>query len=46
MKFFFWKILDTFQSIEDELAPEEKYRMPYLKFFVSEISHIVGIFNT
>ena len=37
MKFIFGKILDTCQSIEDELAPEEKYRMHYLKIFVGEI---------
>ena len=36
MKFIFGKILDTCQSIEDELAPEEEYRMPYLKICVSE----------
>jgi len=37
MKFIFGKILDTCQSIEDELAPEEKYRMHYLKIFVGKI---------
>jgi hypothetical protein len=37
MKFIFGKILDTYQSIEEELAPEEKYRMPYIKNFVSKL---------
>ncbi|CAD6342586.1 unnamed protein product [Miscanthus lutarioriparius] len=37
MKFIFGKILDTCQSIEDELAPEEKYRMPYLKIFIVDL---------
>jgi hypothetical protein len=35
MKFIFGKIMDTYQSIEGELSPEEKYCMPYLKNFVS-----------
>lgn len=35
LKFIYGKIMDTYQSIDDELSPEEKYRMPYLKTFVS-----------
>ncbi|KAG0533102.1 hypothetical protein BDA96_04G163500 [Sorghum bicolor] len=37
MKFIFGKIMDTYQSIEDELSPEEKYRMPYLKNFIIDL---------
>jgi len=29
------KILESFQTIENMLHQEEKYRMPYLKYFVS-----------
>ncbi|WVZ90830.1 hypothetical protein U9M48_037090 [Paspalum notatum var. saurae] len=37
MRFLFGKLLDTCQSIEDDLAPEEKYRMPYLKNFIVDL---------
>ncbi|KAJ1265922.1 hypothetical protein BS78_08G110600 [Paspalum vaginatum] len=37
MRFIFGKLLDTCQSIEDELEPEEKYRMPYLKNFIVDL---------
>ncbi|XP_066331694.1 alpha-terpineol synthase, chloroplastic-like [Miscanthus floridulus] len=37
MKFIFGKIMDTYQSIENELSPEEKYRMPYLKNFIIDL---------
>ncbi|XP_062223327.1 alpha-terpineol synthase, chloroplastic-like isoform X2 [Phragmites australis] len=37
MKFIFRKVLDTFLSIENELAPEEKYRMSYLKNFIVDL---------
>nr|ABR09288.1 monoterpene synthase [Zea mays]ABR09289.1 monoterpene synthase [Zea mays] len=37
MKFIFAKILDTCQSFEDELAPDEKYRMHYLKTFIIDL---------
>ncbi|WVZ90844.1 hypothetical protein U9M48_037104 [Paspalum notatum var. saurae] len=37
MRFLFGKLLDTCQSIEDDLAPEEKYRMPYLKNFIADL---------
>ncbi|XP_062201543.1 alpha-terpineol synthase, chloroplastic-like isoform X3 [Phragmites australis] len=40
MKFALGKILDSYQTIEQELAHEEKYRMPYLKAFVSYLSHL------
>ena len=38
MKHALGKILDSFETIDHELAPEEKYRMRYLKNFVSYIS--------
>ncbi|KAL6870806.1 hypothetical protein ACP4OV_014654 [Aristida adscensionis] len=37
MKFILAKILDTCLSIEDELTPEEKYRMSYLKNFIVDL---------
>nr|QLR06791.1 terpene synthase clade-III-ancestor [synthetic construct] len=37
MKYVFGKILDTYETIENELAPEEKYRMPYLKNFIIDL---------
>nr|ABF67910.1 sesquiterpene cyclase [Zea mays] len=37
MKFIFGKFLDTYQSIEEELVPEEKYRMPYIKNFIIDL---------
>ncbi|CAL4969478.1 unnamed protein product [Urochloa decumbens] len=37
MKFIFRKILDTCRSIENELSPEEKYRMPYLMNFIIDL---------
>nr|CAB3495747.1 unnamed protein product [Digitaria exilis] len=43
MKFIFGKILDTCQSIEDELSPNEKYRMSYLKNFREKMnSHVAS----
>ncbi|KAF8728862.1 hypothetical protein HU200_018151 [Digitaria exilis] len=37
MKFIFGEILYTCQSIEDELSPSEKYRMPYLKTLIIDL---------
>ncbi|XP_062200557.1 alpha-terpineol synthase, chloroplastic-like [Phragmites australis] len=37
MKFALGKILDSYQTIEQELAHEEKYRMPYLKAFTVDM---------
>nr|CAB3500634.1 unnamed protein product [Digitaria exilis] len=43
MKFIFGEILYTCQSIEDELSPSEKYRMPYLKNFRERMnSHVAS----
>jgi len=38
MKHALGKILDSYGTIDHQLASEEKYRMPYLKDFVSYIS--------
>ncbi|KAG2624063.1 hypothetical protein PVAP13_3KG098200 [Panicum virgatum] len=40
IKFALGKILDSFQTIENMLHQEEKYRMSYLKYFVSYHSHL------
>ncbi|XP_062201538.1 alpha-terpineol synthase, chloroplastic-like isoform X2 [Phragmites australis] len=37
MKFALGKILDSYQTIEQELAHEEKYRMSYLKAFTVDM---------
>nr|CAB3445932.1 unnamed protein product [Digitaria exilis] len=41
MKFILEKVLETCQSIDNELAPEEKFRMAYLKNFVRPTSRIL-----
>lgn len=38
MKFALEKILDSFQTIANMLHQEEKYRMSYLRYFVSYCS--------
>ena len=40
IKFALGKILDSFQTIENMLHQEEKYRMSYLKYFVRYCSHL------
>jgi hypothetical protein len=40
MKHALGKILDSYEIMDNELAPEEKYRMSYLKNFVSYISFL------
>jgi hypothetical protein len=34
------KIMETYQTIEDELPQKEKYRMTYLRNFVSNLYHL------
>jgi hypothetical protein len=38
MKFALEKILDSYETIENMLHQEEKYRMTYLRYFVSYLS--------
>ncbi|CAD6342706.1 unnamed protein product [Miscanthus lutarioriparius] len=37
MKFALEKILDSYETIENLLQPEEKYRMPYLRYFTDDL---------
>jgi hypothetical protein len=44
MKFALGKILDSFHTIANMLHQEEKYRISYLKYFVSCHSHLDFIY--
>ncbi|KAE8780056.1 beta-sesquiphellandrene synthase-like [Hordeum vulgare] len=37
MQYAFGKIMESYEIIENELAPEEKYRMTYLKNFIVDL---------
>lgn len=37
MQYAFGKIMESYEIIDNELAPEEKYRMTYLRNFVSDL---------
>lgn len=45
MKHVLEKVFQSYQIIEQELSEDEKYRMPYLRSFVSHFwLHIFGIY--
>lgn len=45
MKLALEKILDSYETITDMLHQEEKYRIPYLKFFVSYLPPLHILFS-
>jgi flagellar biosynthesis chaperone FliJ len=48
MQYAIGKIMETYQTIDNELPQKDKYRMTYLKNFVSDLyhcmSHVMSIF--
>lgn len=44
MQYALEKIMDCHQIIDNKLAPEEKYRMTYLRNFVSELIFLKNTF--
>jgi len=40
MKFALEKIFDSYETIENMLHQEEKYRMAYLRYFVSYLTYL------